>query len=144
MQMQRYLFTAVLSTLMWPLSLWCLGNPLVELMRLDYSVGLYLEASLFLATIAGVWSVDATMDWSAGKTPLFGGVAVATHAGIAVIAATVFSIPYSSLITVLSGQSFSYLDALLGQGIIVLGIVWIATQIVDVLKRDYGPRNPIR
>ena len=138
MKKQRYLFTPVLAVLLWLLWLGLLQSALVSVLLLNIPLAISLAAVLFGATIAGIWSVDAAVEWSTGQTPWGGPQALAIRFAIAAIATALFAFVYARAIASVGGFEFTFLDGLRSQGFIVLGSVWIATQIVDLLIRNYG------
>ena len=70
MQIQRYLFTALLAVLIWPVYLWFTGDWLFSIMREYPEVALLLLGSIFLGTLAAIWCVDGATAWSSGGLPL--------------------------------------------------------------------------
>ena len=138
MKKQRYLYTPVLAVLLWLLWLGIFQSPLVQVLILNKQLAIILALCLFGSTIAGIWTVDAAIEWSAGKTPWGGPQALLIRLAIATTATLLFAFVYARAIASIGGFEFTFLDGLRSQGFIVLGSVWIATQVVDLLFRNYG------
>jgi hypothetical protein len=139
MRFQRYFFTALVATLLWPLTLWLTDDPLLDLMLADSALAAYLLLSVFGGAIAGIWCVGAVSPWSSGETVLISITSTLTRTGIAAIAASIFAMSCLYLFQAL-GYDFSYLGVLFTWGESVLAAVWIATVVVDILKRQYKSR----
>jgi hypothetical protein len=136
MRIERYLYTALLATLLWPLFLWLKKDPLFDLMLMDREIALYLLLSLFGGTIAGIWCIGAK--WR-GDAAIISVASSTTRISIAVLATGIFSIPCLRLLQVLDAH-VSYVAILLNWGSLAFTAVWIATYIVDILKRQDVPR----
>ncbi len=135
MRIKRYVFTAIIAALFWPVVLYLLDNPLLNLMRLDGRVTAGLMLSLAFATLCGVWVNDAHSGWASGVKHLGGFDVMLSRFLIAFVSLLIFAIPYSMTITAFAGIRFSYMDALVSQGFVIVGTVWITTQVVDILAR---------
>lgn len=133
MKIRRYTFTALIAVLLWPLWLGILSNPLFSVLQGFPAIAAVLICCLFASTLAGVWVVDGFYSWSSGTLELFGPHVMVTRMSIACATAIIFCIPLKMIISSITNSSFGYADALFSQGLVVVGSVWLAAQIVDML-----------
>jgi hypothetical protein len=143
-RIQRYIFTPLLAVLLWPLTMWLIGDMLISNARDLPTFSTMLVFSVFSGTLAGIWSLDVfTKKWSEGEADLMSVNATLSRVFIAVAANAIFSMYYSTGMHVFGVPNYRFIDAFLGRGFAtVVPAVWIAASIVDVLVRKKAPMPP--
>jgi hypothetical protein len=132
MRLRRYLYTASLGVLLWFVWLGVMNYPLFFFVKSDAHIAMSLATSLLAATICGVWIVDGFEQWSRGTFPADNMRATLTRMSIGIASGVVFCIPLRRILSSITNAPFGYFDALFSYGMVAIGSVWLATQIVDL------------
>ncbi len=136
MRFRRYMFTAALAVMFWFFWLGLMNYPLFPVVKASVEIASILAACLFLATLGGIWVVDAFEKWSAGTSQAIGTKPALTRMGIALTAAALFCVPFRVVMSSLLKSPYGYLDGLFTYGLVASGSVWLAAQVVDMLVHD--------
>lgn len=137
MRFKRYVLTALVAALIWPILLAIFQNPLWNLMQNWRLLAIVLMWQIFASTIIGVWAGDLAYSWTSGKIPLATWKQSFAYGLIALSATAVFCIWLSREISEMYKVHIGYVATFKSHGMAAFVSIFIAAVIIDLLVREY-------